>query len=937
MIPMKAPTRLPATLIATLSLLAFSAGHTAELLGYYAFEDDYSDSSGNGNAAIPSQNPDELSFADGLRGKALSINDPDGDANSGGSADIPIDANPTELPGVTFGGWVNVAEDFEFDGFMAMDNGGWDRGITVSDNTGATGFGVASGGAPIIGADITPGEWQYVVATFDTDEGVSTIYVGDSMAATLTTEATPGDDLAGAGEPVIEIGRYDNQDYNGLVDDVFVFDEALDAHHVNAIRNFRLSSLDYDPPQVSALFALFASGQFGVIGEASWEPASGLVADPPGSVADLGDGQFVVVLDDAGNGMRIGEGEADPDSDNDGLEDLWETLQFGNLDQTADGDPDEDGLTNLKEFEAGTRPTSSDTDRDGLADGAELSEHMTNPLSIDTDSDGYSDGVELAAGSDPTDSESVPPPPPPGILAYYDFEGTFDDTSGNDNTARPEMNPDQVSFIDGFRGQGAEINDPDAEANSGGSVNIPVDANPGEEPDISFGGWVNVAEEFEFDGFMSIDNGGWDRGITVTDNQGGAGFGIASGAAPVIVGEITPDEWQYVVATFNDSEDRGILYVGNADPAVRTTETGETPDAGDTPGEVEIEIGRYDNQDLNGVVDDIFVYRGELSDHQVNAIRNLRLSAIDHSPVEAVQLFELFGSGESGTVGLFTWTPVAGLAATPPGAVVEAGQGFTVVLDDDGNGMMSSAAPRFLISSITRDDVSSVTLTWNSNTNKLYAVDASNDLTTWDTLVELLQPTGEEMRYVDMLGEIATDLQRYYRVREQAPPKLFEEGFEEGAEGWTVGVVAGFSATGTAWELGAPNNNGPAAAFAGKNVYGTDLDANYEDATGIYLRSPVIDLTGAGRAKLTFQHFLAASDGEGGRLNILEADGAPTPEGAGLKLYIGPEGNTGDWAQESIRLADFDRPIILEFEILSAVDDDPINRAGWFIDDIVVD
>ncbi|MDB4491773.1 hypothetical protein N9260_02010 [bacterium] len=934
---MKASTLPLVTLIATLSLLAFSAGQAAELLGYYAFEDDYSDSSGNGNAAVPSQNPDELSFVDGLRGKALSINDPDADANSGGSANIPINANPSELPGVTFGGWVNVAEEFEFDGFMATDNGGWDRGITVSDNNGATGFGIASGEAPTIGADITPGEWQYVVATFDSDEGVSTLYVGDAMAATLTTEAASGGDLTAEGEPVIEVGRYDNQDYHGLIDDVFVFDEALDAHHVNAIRNLRLSSLDYDPAEVSTLFVLFASGQSGVIAETSWEPASGLIADPPGSVVDLGDGTFVVVLDDAGNGMRVGEGEADPDSDDDGLEDLWETLQFGNLDQTADGDPDEDTLTNLEEFEAGTRPTSSDTDRDGLADGAELNEHMTNPLSIDTDSDGVSDGVELAAGSDPTDPASLPPPPPPGLLAYYDFEGTFDDMSGNDNTARPEMNPDEVSFIDGFRGQGAEINDPDAEANSGGSINIPVDANPTEESDISFGGWVNVGEEFEFDGFMAIDNGGWDRGITVSDNNGATGFGIASGAAPVIVGEITPDEWQFVVATFSDSEDRGILYVGNADPAVRTTETGETADAGDSEGEVEIEIGRYDNQDLNGVVDDIFVYRGELTAHQVNAIRNLRLNAIDHSPAEAGQLFELFASGSSGTVGLFTWTPVSGLAATPPGAVVEAGQGFTVVLDDDGNGMMSSAAPRFQISSITRDDVSSATLTWNSVTNKLYAVDVSSDLITWETLTELLQPTGEATSYVDMSANIATDPQRYYRVREQAPPKLFEEGFENGAEGWTVGVIDGFSATGTAWEVGGPNGNGPAGAFAGDNVYGTDLDANYEDATGIYLRSPVIDLTGAGRAKLTFQHFLAASDQEGGRLNILEADGTPTPEGAGLKLYIGPEGNTGDWAQESIRLADFDRPIILEFEILAAVDDDPINRAGWFIDEIVVD
>jgi bacillopeptidase F len=164
---------------------------------------------------------------------------------------------------------------------------------------------------------------------------------------------------------------------------------------------------------------------------------------------------------------------------------------------------------------------------------------------------------------------------------------------------------------------------------------------------------------------------------------------------------------------------------------------------------------------------------------------------------------------------------------------------------------------------------------------------------------------------------------------------LYAEGFENGNEGWTVGVLEGFSVTDTTWEVGAPSNNGPAAAFAGENVYGTDLDGNYADGTGIYLRSPIIDLTGAGRAKLTFQYFMAAADNEGGRLNILDPDG--TPILAGLKLYIGPDGNTADWTGESIRLPELDRPVIIEFELLSGADDDPINRAGWFIDEIIVD
>ena len=52
------------------------------------------------------------------------------------------------------------------------------------------------------------------------------------QAETQTTEAASGGDSTDVGEPVIEVGRYDNQDFHGLVDDIFVFDEALDAHQV---------------------------------------------------------------------------------------------------------------------------------------------------------------------------------------------------------------------------------------------------------------------------------------------------------------------------------------------------------------------------------------------------------------------------------------------------------------------------------------------------------------------------------------------------------------------------------------------------------------------------------------------------------------------------------------------------------------------------------
>ena len=91
------------------------------------------------------------------------------------------------------------------------------------------------------------------------------------------------------------------------------------------------------------------------------------------------------------------------DTDNDQMDDAWETTHLLNIgkDDSAE-DHDNDGLTNLQEFELRTFPRESDTDQDGLKDGVEtktgiyVSQEDTgsHPLRPDTDSDGLMDGVE---------------------------------------------------------------------------------------------------------------------------------------------------------------------------------------------------------------------------------------------------------------------------------------------------------------------------------------------------------------------------------------------------------------------------------------------------------------------------------------------------------------------------------------------------------------
>ncbi|MGC6466785.1 MAG: LamG-like jellyroll fold domain-containing protein [Akkermansiaceae bacterium] len=102
--------------------------------------------------------------------------------------------------------------------------------------------------------------------------------------------------------------------------------------------------------------------------------------------------------------------EDDPDGDMipTAYEDLYDFL---NPNDPTDASLDEegDGLSNLEEFQRGTRPDDEDSDDDSLSDGDEVNVHLTNPLVVDTDLDGLTDGEEVnTEGTNPLleDSDS---------------------------------------------------------------------------------------------------------------------------------------------------------------------------------------------------------------------------------------------------------------------------------------------------------------------------------------------------------------------------------------------------------------------------------------------------------------------------------------------------------------------------------------------------
>lgn len=142
-------------------------------------------------------------------------------------------------------------------------------------------------------------------------------------------------------------------------------------------------------------------------------------------------------LDGLDDGEEVNTYNTDPlsdDSDSDGMDDLWEVTNGTDpIIDDADNDPDEDGLTNIEEYNLNTLPTNNDTDSDGMDDYWEATygtdpltddaeddpdeDGLTNlteyglgtlPMNNDTDGDSYTDGEEVVAGTDPLDSSSFP-------------------------------------------------------------------------------------------------------------------------------------------------------------------------------------------------------------------------------------------------------------------------------------------------------------------------------------------------------------------------------------------------------------------------------------------------------------------------------------------------------------------------------------------------
>ena len=263
------------------------------------------------------------------------------------------------------------------------------------------------------------------------------------------------------------------------------------------------------------------------------------------------------------------------DSDGDGLSDLWELNFFSNTtDQNGLRDPDSDLYTNEEEETAGTDPLDNysfiDTDNDGLNDRWETI-HFGNITTAsdpgdDPDNDFFTNDEEYLAGADPTNDQSNP-----------------DDIDADGLEDAWEL----LSFPDLYFADGDDDNDQDFATNEEEESAIPTTSPilRASSPDTDFDGLGDAWEIFSFGNLTATDDPGADNdsdGFNNAAEYAAASNGNSAISTPDTDGDGLPDGWEIFhftdITTHNGSADpdtdganNQLEFLSNTNPALNTS------------------------------------------------------------------------------------------------------------------------------------------------------------------------------------------------------------------------------------------------------------------------------------------------------------------------------------------------------------------------------
>ena len=164
---------------------------------------------------------------------------------------------------------------------------------------------------------------------------------------------------------------------------------------------------------------------------------------------------------------EIGTNPNKSDSDGDGLKDGAEFLTYNT--DPLNPDSDNDGLNDYEEIKKyKTDPNSTDTDGDGLSDPEEVLTYKSDPLKSDSDGDGLKDAEEVKLGTNPNKADT-------------DGDGLYDGTEVKLNTNPLKADSDGDGLSDGEEVTKYKTN-PLAKDTDAGTVDDKTEVNRGTNP-----------------------------------------------------------------------------------------------------------------------------------------------------------------------------------------------------------------------------------------------------------------------------------------------------------------------------------------------------------------------------------------------------------------------------------------------------------------------
>lgn len=253
-----------------------------------------------------------------------------------------------------------------------------------------------------------------------------------------------------------------------------------------------------------------------------------------------------------------------------------------------------------------------------------------------------------------------------------------------------------------------------------------------------------------------------------------------------------------------------------------------------------------------------------------------------------------------------------------------------------------TAAPTFPLSIMPSTPPSAgFDLQWQSRHAKAYQLRTSTDLSTpineWELVAGNITATPPQNLYqVPYAGP-----RRFYAVEETVAPPLLFANFEQNDGGFTVSTSSGSN-----WAYGSPtsgsveNPNPGGYVISGNasttNCWGTVIGnpGYYEPSTVTRLRSPVINLTNALGATLTFAEALDIENGDTAVVNIISAN-SDTIIAPAIRTSTDTVQSSANWSVVSpISLASgVGQQVRIEWVLTTQA---AVDFMGWYIDDVTV-